>query len=71
MPTVRFQQDESEALAGNVAPKSDVARVASNLQMSDYVGKFIANEVAHKFSTADLSRTLADKQAIHVSFSWG
>jgi len=75
MPIIRMQDgEEGEAIAGavggaKVAP--DVARVASNITMAEHIGKFVAGEMVHRFSSENLADRLKGRNAIHVSFSWG
>lgn len=78
MPTVRMNDDdESEGVTGGTAARptagmtKEVARVATNLELADHIGRFVAGEVSHKFAAENLADRMKGKNAIHVSVSWG
>jgi hypothetical protein len=77
MPLVRITrsggegESEGEGLSGVSAPASSVARIQSNLALSDHIGRFIAGEVASQFKNESLADLLKGKSMIMISGSWG
>jgi len=78
MPVVRVNGDgegggEAEGLtaASGARLSGDVARVATNLQLSEHVGRFIAGQVANQFQNENLADQLKGKNQIMISGSWG
>ncbi|MDA0161274.1 hypothetical protein OM076_13435 [Solirubrobacter ginsenosidimutans] len=77
MPVVRVQgsagdgEGEGEGLGGVSGLDPTVARVATNLTLSDHIGKFVAGQVANQFQNENLADTLKGKNQIMISGSWG
>lgn len=77
MPSIRFNDDEGEAVRPTATPGTatkvspEVARVATNMQLAEHIGTFVAGELTHRFGAEDLADKLKGKNAIHVSVSWG
>jgi hypothetical protein len=81
MPVVRINRSGGEgegeglrelrgvAAAGEAS--SDVVRVSNNLQLAQYIGQFVAGEVASQFQAENLADLLKGKNQIMISGSGG
>ena len=70
MPTVRVNKGDEESLAKPTALSSATSRVIENTQLSEYMGKFIASELASSFRDTSL-KTEIDKGKVGLSVVWG
>jgi hypothetical protein len=75
MPTIRIgDQGEAEGVPGTspaAGLQGDVARIASNVALANYMGSFAAGEIIHKFAAEDLAQQLKTKDKVAISISWG
>jgi len=79
MPIVKFKtgtESEEESISSKPAAPSaalsgDLSRQATNMQLAQHIGNYIAGQVASQFQNESLADLMKGKNMVMVSGSWG